>query len=137
MILNIKQNFAVCFSKVNLASWINFGSWNQCSPITSYSPRLGSYVQYCHWLLNWSLRLEVCMQHCRIIQTFKVLWRGKAKNSSGNVNHLSHFSNFQLLCDAQAKNLNHFYTEALELSDNFTHPTVIFRTPSFPSLKRF
>lgn len=37
-----------------------------------------------------------------------------------DMNHLKHFSNFQLLCDVQAKNLDHFHTEALKLPDNFT-----------------
>lgn len=36
------------------------------------------------------------------------------------MNHLKHSSNFQLLGDVQAKHLDHFHTQALKLSDNFT-----------------
>lgn len=113
-------------------------AWNQWSPITSY------------WL-NSALKFNICLTSKLIIMTrgiyatlwnysdiqkFKVLWEGKTENSSGNMNHLKHFSNFQLLCDVQAKNLHHFHTEALKLSDNFMPSlTGIFQTPSFPPLK--
>lgn len=54
------------------------------------------------------------------IHNFKEHLSRRDQNSSKNMNHLKHSSNFQLLCNGQAKNLDHFHNEALKLSDNFT-----------------
>lgn len=95
-------------------------------------PRLNFEAHYLHKLLKWSSRPEACKQHCETIQTFKSLWGGKTKISSGNTKHLRHFSNFQLLCAAQAEDLHHFRTA--HLSPLIPHPhchfqsTVIFPT---------
>lgn len=53
------------------------------------------------------------------------------------MNHLKHFSNFQLLSDVQAKDLDLFHTEALQLSDNFTPSLPFSEHRHFPHWSGF
>lgn len=107
-------------------------AWNQLSPITEYLPWLSSEVQYLHWPLNLIIRTRgICatLCNCSDIQKCKALREGKTKISYGNTNH---FSNCQLLSDVQAKSLDHFHTEALKLSVDFTPSWPFSEHHNFP-----